>query len=103
MSPDSLRPGRFVPAEQQPPEPKRITDQVVMRFEHVFEVDPALMQDVGQKPMPAWDTHRIVSARWAHLDAVHNEFADGVTLAGAGPDEGLPEDQSDLAPGSEQS
>jgi hypothetical protein len=40
--------------------------------------------------MPAWDTHRIVSARWAHLDAIHAEFADTVTLAGAGPDEAPP-------------
>jgi hypothetical protein len=34
--------------DQQPPEPQRITDAVVMRFEHVYEVDPGLMQITPQ-------------------------------------------------------
>ena len=86
--------GRFVPGEQVPPEPRRVTDQVVERFEHVFEVDPERMTGFKQQRMPAWDTHRIVAARWDHLDAVHREFADEVLLAGQGPDAG----PSDSAP-----
>ena len=48
--------------DQAPPEPQRITDDVVMRFEHVYEVDPAQMELTGQQDMPAWDTQRIVAA-----------------------------------------
>ena len=46
--------------DQKPPEPKRINDDVVMRFEHVFEVEPSKMQVFPQQDMPAWDTQRIV-------------------------------------------
>ena len=46
---------------QAPPEPTRVTDLVVMRHEHVFEVDPALMTEhVRQQDVPTWDTHRMV-------------------------------------------
>ena len=68
--------------DQKPPEPKRINDAVVERFEHVYEVDPGLMQITPQQAMPAWDTQRIVAARWDHLDWMHNHFADEVLLAG---------------------
>lgn len=68
--------------DQKPPAPQRITDTVVMRFEHVFEVDPDLMQVTPQQAMPAWDTRRIVAARWDHLDWMHDHFADEVLLAG---------------------
>jgi hypothetical protein len=68
--------------DQQPPEAKRINDTVVERFEHVYEVDPDLMQITPQQAMPAWDTQRIVAARWDHLDWMHNHFADEVLLAG---------------------
>lgn len=86
---DEYRFGRWVPAEQIPPEPERVTDQVVQRFEHVFEVDPARMGvHFRQQQMATWDTRRIVAARWDHLDAVHREFADEVLLAGEGPDLG---------------
>jgi len=68
--------------EQQPPAPRRINDDVVMRFEHVYEVDPGLMQITPQQNMPAWDTQRIVAARWDHLDWMHDHFADEVLLAG---------------------
>ena len=45
---------------QKPPEAKRVTDQVVMRFDHVYEVDPALMTEhTVQQDLPAWDTQRI--------------------------------------------
>jgi hypothetical protein len=68
--------------DQRPPEPQRITDTVVMRFEHVFEVDPRLMATTGQQDMPAWDTRRIVDSRWEHLDWMHDHVADEVLLAG---------------------
>jgi hypothetical protein len=67
---------------QTPPEPRRVTDVVVMRFDDVYEVDPALMERTGQQAMPAWDTHRIVDARWDHLDWMHKHFADDVLVAG---------------------
>jgi hypothetical protein len=68
--------------EQAPPEARRITDAVVMRFDHVYEVDPALMEVTPQQELPAWDTRRIVDARWDHLDWMHDHFADEVLLAG---------------------
>ena len=68
--------------DQQPPEARRINDAVVMRFEHVYEVEPALMELTGQQDLPAWDTQRIVAARWDHLAWMHDHFADEVLLAG---------------------
>ena len=68
--------------EQTPPEPRRINEAVVMRFDHVYEIDPSLMAQTGQQPMPAWDTHRIVDSRWEYLDWMHDHFADEVLLAG---------------------
>jgi hypothetical protein len=66
-------------AAQRPPDPKRITDAVVMRFDHVYEVDPELMTEhVRQQDFPAWDTLRIVESRWAHLAWMHDHFADSV-------------------------
>ena len=70
--------------EQEPPEARRITDAVVMRFDHVYEVDPELMRVTPQQELPAWDTHRIVDSRWDHLDWMHDHFADEVLLAGEG-------------------
>ncbi len=63
---------------QRPPEPRRIKDDVVMRFDHVYEVDPAKMTVFRQQDLPAWDTHRIVDSRWDHLDWMHRHFADKV-------------------------
>ena len=68
--------------EQRPPEPRPVADGVVMRFEHVYEVDPALMAVTPQQDLPAWDTRRIVEARLDHLDWMHEHFADEVLLAG---------------------
>ena len=68
--------------DQTPPDPRRVTDDVVERFEHVYEVDPDLMQVTPQQAMPACDTKRIVDARWDHLDWMHLHFADEVLLAG---------------------
>ena len=72
----------FRVGEQRPPEARRINDAVVMRFEHVYEVDPALMAVTPQQDLPAWDTRRIVEARLDHLDWMHEHFADDVLLAG---------------------
>ena len=68
--------------DQTPPDPQRVNDTVVMRFEHVYEIDPALMELTGQQDVPAWDTKRIVDSRWDHLDWMHAHFADEVLLAG---------------------
>jgi hypothetical protein len=66
-------------AAQKPPEPRRITDVAVMRFDHVYEVDPALMTEhIRQQGIPAWDTHRIVASRWDHLAWMHEHWADTV-------------------------
>jgi hypothetical protein len=66
-------------AAQKPPEAKRVSDVAVMRFEHVYEVDPALMTEhTPQQDMPAWDTRRIVDSRWEHLAWMQDHFADTV-------------------------
>jgi len=61
---------------------RRVNDDVVERFEHVFEVAPEKMTDhVQQQDIPAWDTHRIVGSRWDHLDWMHDHWADAVLSA----------------------
>ena len=66
-------------SSQTPPQAERVTDGVVSRFEHVYEVDPALMQEhVTQQDIPNWDFERIVDSRWEHLAWMHNHFADSV-------------------------
>ena len=80
--------------DQTPPAPQRITDVVVMRFEHVYEIDPALMELTGQQDVPAWDTKRIVDSRWDHLDWMHDHFADDVILAGEESETMPPEERA---------
>lgn len=66
-------------AAQRPPDPQRVNESVVMRLEHVYEVDPALMTEhVRQQDMPVWDTQRIVADRWEHLAWMHDHWADAV-------------------------
>jgi hypothetical protein len=66
-------------AAQKPPDAKRVTDAVVMRFDHLYEVDPELMsRHIRQQDIPAWDTLRIVASRWEHLAWMHDHFADSV-------------------------
>ena len=66
-------------AAQKPPDAKRINGAVVMRFDHVYEVDPELMSEhIQQQDIPAWDTLRIVESRWEHLAWMHDHFADSV-------------------------
>jgi hypothetical protein len=63
---------------QRPPEARRINDDVIMRFDHVYEVAPEKMQTFPQQDIPAWDTLRIVASRWDHLDWMHDHWADSV-------------------------
>jgi len=64
---------------QKPPEAHRVSDVAISRFEHVFEVDPALMSEhVHQQDIPNWDFQRIVNSRWEHLAWMHDHFADSV-------------------------
>ena len=66
---------------QKPPEARRVTDDVIQRFDHVLEVDPAKMTIIEQHDMPAWDTLRIVDSRWKHLAWMHDHWADAVLTA----------------------
>jgi hypothetical protein len=69
----------FKLSAERPPEAHRVTDVVVSRFEHVFEIDPALMsKHVHQQNIPNWDFQRIVASRWEHLAWMHDHFADKV-------------------------
>jgi hypothetical protein len=62
---------------QKPPEAKRITDVVVMRLDHIYEVDPALMTEhTPQQDLPNWEMERIVESRWEHLAWMHDHWAD---------------------------
>jgi hypothetical protein len=63
---------------QRPPEPQPVTDGVVTRLEHVYEVDPARMTVFEQQDVPVWDTLRIIASRWDHLAWMHDHFADRV-------------------------
>ena len=64
-------------AAQKPPEAQEVNDEVVMRFEQVYEVNPELMTEhIQQHDFPAWDTQRIGAARWDHLDWMHDHWAD---------------------------
>ena len=67
-------------AEQySPPPAERVSDVAVTTFEHVYEVDPRLMQVwVLQQEFPNWDTLRIMRSRHDHLDWMHRHFAEKV-------------------------
>jgi hypothetical protein len=62
---------------QRPPEAKPVTDGVVQRMEHVYEIDPERMRITPQQDMPLWDTERIGESRWEHLEWMHLHWADG--------------------------
>ena len=79
--------------EQRPPEPRRVNDDVVMRLDDVYEVEPSKMRVFAQQDMPRWDTERIVDSRWEHLDWMHDHFADDVLLAGAESETMPPEEE----------
>ena len=67
----------FRPAEDRvPPPAQQMSDVAIMRFEHIFEVDPKLMQEhVPQQRFPNWDTQRIAASRLDHLEWMHRHFA----------------------------
>jgi hypothetical protein len=61
------------------PEPVRVSEVAVTTFEHVYEVDPRLMQrHVVAQTFPNWDTLRIMRSRHDHLEWMHRHFAYGV-------------------------
>jgi hypothetical protein len=64
-------------AEQMtPPEPERVSDVAITTHEHVFEVDPRLMERwVLQQQFPNWDSLRIMNSRADHLEWMHRHFA----------------------------
>jgi hypothetical protein len=62
--------------ESVPPPPEQVSEVAITRFEHVFEVDPRLMERwVLQQTFPNWDTLRIMNSRHDHLDWIHRHFA----------------------------
>jgi hypothetical protein len=65
--------------QHEPPPPRRMSDVAIMRFEHIFEVDPRLMEEhVRQQEFPNWDTQRIAASRHDHLDWMHRHWAHAV-------------------------
>ena len=75
------------------PEATRVSDGVVIRMAHVYEVDPELMgKHFNQQNMPLWDTLRIVESRNEHLKWMHEHFADETLVAGL-------ESEVELGPG----
>jgi hypothetical protein len=65
--------------QHTPPAPPRVSDVALTTFEHVFEVDPRLMQRwVLQQAFPNWDSLRVMNARRDHLDWMHRHFAEKV-------------------------
>ena len=68
----------FTLKAQKPPEATPVTKGVIKRYEHLYEVDPDLMQIFPQQDIPKWDTMRIFTARWDYLDWMHDHFADSV-------------------------
>jgi hypothetical protein len=66
---------------ERPPAPQPVADGVVMRLEHVYEIDPDKMQIISQQNMPVSDSLRIVDSRWEHLAWMHDHWADQVLSA----------------------
>jgi hypothetical protein len=61
--------------ERRPPEPQRVTDVAITRFDGVYEVEPELMREhVRQQAFPNWDSLRIVRSRHDHLDWMHRHW-----------------------------
>jgi hypothetical protein len=79
----SAHPYRY--SEQYTPPPaERASDVAISTFEHVFEVDPRLMERwVLQQTFPNWDSLRIMNSRHDHLDWMHRHFAHRVIAGSA--------------------
>ena len=79
MTPNGDEIGFRLAEELAPPPPERASDVAITRFEHVFEVDPRLMERwVLQQTFPNWDTLRIMNSRHDHLAWIHRHFAERV-------------------------
>jgi hypothetical protein len=76
-------------ADQRPPEPRRINDDVVMRFDHIYEIAPERMQQFPQQDMPAWDTRRIFESRSEYIAWMQRHFADEVLSTGLASETGV--------------
>ena len=86
-------PGFVYKQEYVRPEATRVSDGVIMRLQHVYEVDPDRMgKQFRQQTMPTWDTLRIVESRNEHLKWMHEHFADETLVAGI-------ESELELGPG----
>jgi hypothetical protein len=65
--------------QHTPPAPVRVSEVAQTTFEHVYEVDPRLMErHVLQQVFPNWDTLRIMRSRHDHLHWMHEHFASRV-------------------------
>lgn len=89
----------FLLRAQRPPKGKPIKEGVIMRFDHVYEIDPAKMQVFPQQEMAAWDTQRIVKNRWEHLAWMHDHFADKVISGEELEKEAVGEEEKGERPG----
>jgi hypothetical protein len=82
-SSDGHRIGYRYAEQQSPPDPQRVSDVAVTTHEHIYEVDPRLMERwVLQQEFPNWDSLRIMSSRHDHLEWMHRHFASKV-MAGS--------------------
>ncbi len=78
-SSDGSRIGYRYAEQVTPPEAQRVSDVAVTTHEHVYEVDPRLMERwVLQQEFPNWDSLRIMNSRLDHLEWIHRHFADRV-------------------------
>jgi hypothetical protein len=81
-----------------PPPAVPVSEVAQTTFEHVYEVDPRLMQQhVLQQVFPNWDTLRIMRSRADHLQWMHQHFASTV-ISGS---ELLTEVEAEAAPAGE--
>jgi hypothetical protein len=73
--PHAAAPYRFAEQHAAPPAVP-VSEVARTTFEHVYEIDPRLMQvHVLQQVFPNWDTLRIMRSRHDHLDWMHRHFA----------------------------
>ena len=76
MSSDGGRIGYRYAEQVTPPEPRRASDVAVTTHEHVYEVNPRLMERwVLQQEFPNWDSLRIMNSHLDHLEWMHRHFA----------------------------
>ena len=65
--------------QMTPPPAEHVSDVAITRFEHLYEVDPRLMERwVLQQTFPNWDSLRIMHSRHDHLAWMHRHFAERV-------------------------